>query len=237
MLPRQIPRGVPAVALNFGQLVAAKINLDDAPPRIILMIESYRTEKKKIDALVPQLKTVVQTYTTADGKKAEREVTVNQMITVQIEQDILVPAGLKPTVMDLADFEFFDLDSQPVSHESAAQKLNMLFPVFLIEMFQGEMHPIGKYEKEVLKSDVLIATTPKPVRPMGQQGWQPAGDPAFQFPPPQLGPQAVQLTPVFGPQAMDQVPGLAPPVAPDASVSKGQGAAKAKLKENAGANE
>ena len=171
-LPPVLPAAVPATSLNFSNLVAAKIDSAKNPPQIILMVESYRLEVKKVDVMRPVQKKVTQTYTKPNGEAAEREVTVMQLVSEKVEQTVAIAAGLKPKVMQLADFQFYDVDAKPVSHDDAAKALAKLQPVFLLGGYTGEVEPLGKYERQVLKPDVLIVATKQIVNDHPQPNWQ-----------------------------------------------------------------
>ncbi len=177
----QFPEAHPAGGVNFSQLVPAKIDMDHNPPQIIFLIASFRQEVKKVDVMQPKIKMVTQTFTRTDGTTAEREVAVTEFVSVQILQPFLQPAGLKPTSMNLADFELYDLNSEPISREEAARALPALRPIFVIDRFNGALPPIGKYEKQVLKPDVLIATTKLAVHSAHQIGGPQAPGVAMPF--------------------------------------------------------
>ncbi len=165
---------------SLGDLVLAKVDLKAGAPRVIMMIQSYRQETKRVKVT----RFVVETRersTEVDGKTVNVPYTVKVPVTEEREITTNVPAGRKPLTIDAKDFQFFDLQAEEVSLDQAAQKLSSLKPVFLIDQNTGRPMPLPEVAQRALKAECLILVTKKQVRqfPAPAGAWVPMVAPAF----------------------------------------------------------
>lgn len=157
---------------RLEQIVSGKMDLKDGKPRLILMIDSYRRERIRIE----NTRRVVR-IDEAREEGGEEQVTVIEGPVTQ-EQEIvrIKPAGLKPTVVDLNDVKFFDINWKAVSIEQASQKLKAVGPVFLLDGNRSA-GPFSPSQLRALNADTLILKTPKRIRQSPRRNVDPFADP------------------------------------------------------------
>jgi hypothetical protein len=159
----QPPVAGPSRAPELADLVLAKVDIREAGPRVIMMIESYRTEKKTVmvNRMVPQNRerTIV-----VDGEEQVQDYSVFKSVVEAREIDVAVPAGPKPKTVDVAKLRFYGLDGKQISIDQVAENLSSLRPIFLLDQHAGPPRPLSEVAQRALRATCVIAVTEGRVR-------------------------------------------------------------------------
>lgn len=148
------PNPTSAQELRFNDLVQAKMVGTGKDAKVVLMVEAFRQERKKI-------KTTTEIFSVEDdGQTGDRLGNPRVAERVQVQR---VPAGLKPKTLDAKDFQFFDLSMKPVTIDDAAKQLTQLRSVFLYDQGRN-CNAATKAQLGVLRDDCLILKSKKQVR-------------------------------------------------------------------------
>lgn len=175
----------PMREISLQDLVQAKIDLSSDTPKIIMMLEAFRTEKGMTKVRRPELRKRTRQVDDGQGNLVDQEYTVTVMVTKEIETEVKMPAGRKPKECVLSDFQFYDLAGKPVTAEQAAKHLTTLRPMFLLDATRADSPKVPELFQQTLRADVLIAVTDQQIRerpntvPMGRI--LPVGGGEFQF--------------------------------------------------------
>ncbi len=162
----------------LGDLVLAKLDIDDDGARVIMMIESFRTEKKSV-TVTRIVNETREREIEVDGKQTTEQYVVQVPVSEEREMSEHVPAGRKPTTIDAGEMQFYNLNAEPITVDEVAKKLTSLQPIFLIDRTGSPPLPLPELAKRALREHCLIAVTKKKIRAFAQPRtvWWPA--PAF----------------------------------------------------------
>ncbi len=153
---------------SLSKLVQAKITNNEEGPKLILMLEAYRTEEKKGTHHITKMRMEqrTRTVTNAEGKEIEQIYSVAVPYVESVENPtISVSAGIKPQSFDATEFFFFDLKGNAVDVTDAAKTLDKLRAVFLLDNARRmKVDPLPKLALEVLNQDCLMIVCDKPIR-------------------------------------------------------------------------
>ncbi len=183
VLPAMVPangalRGSRAPTL--ADLVLAKVVMGEDGPRVILMVESYRTETTTAQVTVIRQEERSREVL-VDGKTVTQDYTVNVPHTILQEIQRKIPAGRKPRTMQGDAIRFFNLDGEPVSIDGLAKTWTTLRPIFLIDQSKSDPQPISGIAKQAIHENCLIAVTEKQIRPAPNVHWAAPPIPAIQL--------------------------------------------------------
>ncbi len=153
----------PLREITLKDLVQAKFVADDEP-KLILMLEAVRTEKRMETVTRTEQQTRTRKVPDEDGKLVDQEFMITVEITENKEVDVKVPAGRKPTEFAASDFRFYDLAGKQVELEQAAQQLNQLRPMFLLDATHEAAPQVPDLFRQALRHDCLIGVTAKEIR-------------------------------------------------------------------------
>lgn len=150
---------------SFNDLVQAKVDDVEGKNKLIVMLESFLTEKR--EGQVTKFRTEQRTRKVIDNNGQEREQTFTVRIpfTENGQVDVRIPVGKRPSVHDIDNFEFFLCTGRKISNDDVAKHLNSLRPLFLLDRFVGDLPAVPELMQQSLKEDCLIAITSKSVRP------------------------------------------------------------------------
>ncbi len=163
--------------LTLRDLVQAKIDTVEGVQKLIVMVDAYRTEMRAMPIDGVRKEQRVREVPDKDGKLVKKVDTVQIPFIFHREVEVEVSAGRKPSLVDLADIAFYDMENNAVPFEEVAKRLTTLRPLFLLERFTGEAQPLPELYKQVLNSDCLIAVTKKQIRPIKATGRAPKSAP------------------------------------------------------------
>ncbi len=163
-MPVRLSSGLP---FDLGNLVLAKY--DDAPkgPQIIALMEQTRMEKRTvtITKFQQEIRTRKVTVTGVDGKQkqVDQEYTVSVPVSQDIEREVSVPVGKKPTALPFDTLKVHRLDGSKVTAKEAKTLLEKTTPVFLLKGYTGEIKAVeGVYLQAINPNCLIVVTEPDP---------------------------------------------------------------------------
>ncbi len=152
----------PATGLPFdlANLVLAKIDPDEKGDQLVALMEQTRIEKRnvKVTTMKAEVRTRTIKVTAADGKETEveQEYTVMIPVTQDVERDVVVPAGKKPTLFPMDRVRIYRLDGTKVEAAESKKLLSKMSPIFLLRGFNGDINPVEGVYLQALNPDCLI---------------------------------------------------------------------------------
>ncbi|TWU01147.1 hypothetical protein [Stieleria varia] len=157
---------------HLTQIVFGKMDLLDGKPRLILMLDSYRVERLRIE----ETRRVVR-IDEAEGQGGDAtETVVEEPTTTNHEIVRMKSAGMKPKVVDLNDVKFFDIHWTAISIEQAAEQLKAAGPIFLLDA-GVRAGPFSSAQLRALNPKTLILVTPNRIRQIPREADPFGGDP------------------------------------------------------------
>jgi len=148
---------------QLSDLTMVKLDQHNGQMQLVMMLDSYRTEKRTGPVTTFQQAQKTRTVE-VDGKKVEQTYTVNVPVSAEGEIEVKIPAGRKPVTKPASQFRFVDVHGQEVSQEAAAAMLKTLQPAFLLDRFVGELPEIPEIYPKVLHEKCLIILTEELLR-------------------------------------------------------------------------
>ena len=187
MLPAMQLNGASGMLLHLGNVVLAKF--DDGPKgaQLVALVEQTRkeTQKVQVTAFRQEVRTRKVQVTGADGKTTEEEqqYTIAVPFTQDIDREVQVPVGKKPTAFPFDSLRIYRLDGSKVTVAEAKTLLEKTSPVFLLRGYIGDIQPVEGAALQALNPNCLIvATDPTP----DEQGAAPILPPELRFRAPAL---------------------------------------------------
>lgn len=166
-LPAALPRNFRGISNRYlfaeENLVLAKLDASGEIPKIICMVDSYRTEER--EAMLTKFRTEKRTRTVTvikEGKPVEQEqkYTVNVPYREKGMTKTRVPAGKKPASADWSECKLYKLDGSEVSLEEAKKILGQARPVFLVRGKDfGMQKPASELLQRIVSKETLVLAT------------------------------------------------------------------------------
>ncbi len=157
-------RASAADPIQLSNLVLGKLDRVGNEPRLIVLVEQFRIEKKQREVFAMRVENRVRTIKVTDPesgveKEVEQAYTVNVPFSTKKDVPIRKAAGKKPVVIPLSKVRLYRLDASPVSEEEAAELLENMQPIFLATGFDREIKPASEIIRRALNPNCLIAVT------------------------------------------------------------------------------
>jgi len=163
MRPAMAARTVSGLPFDLGNLVLAKF--DDGPngAQLVAMLNRTRTERKMVPvtAIRQEVRTRKVQVVGGDGKPKEidQQYTVAVPITQEVEREVEVPVGKKPTAIPFDGLRIYRLDGSKVTVAEAKTLLEKTTPVFLLKGYTGDIKPVEGVVLQAINPNCLIVVT------------------------------------------------------------------------------
>ena len=177
-------------APTLSDLVPGKVGGGDSGLRLIMMIESFRSEQRtvKVTRIMREKR---QRDVVVDGKTVTQDYTVNIPVTEDRVVETKIPAGPKPVTLKADEVRFFNLKGKEVPIDEVAKSHVSLRPIFLIDQMKSDPLPMSDIARNAVKENFYVAVTEQNLRSSG------TNRPRFL--------PARQVNPALGPFRLDPV--------------------------------
>ncbi len=170
MMRIQPARPLNGLQIDLNSLVLAKFDVGPKGAQLVALVEQTRTETQKVTvtAFRQEVKTRKVQVADAEGKLKEVEQQYNVAVpfTQDIDREVQVPVGKKPTAFPFASLRIYRLDGSKVTEAEAKTLLEKTTPVFWLKGFTGDIKPIeGVVLQAINPACLIVVTEPTPVEP------------------------------------------------------------------------
>ncbi len=159
---------------QLSDLTQVKLVTLEGEWQLVMMLESFRTEKQTGIVTKFREETRTRTVRNDQGRDVEQSYTVTVPFHEEGEVQLKIPAGRKPVSKPASHFRFFDLSGKELTVEQVENKLPQLRAAFLLDRFAGELPELPGLYREVLSHDCLLITCEERIREDNNQPMFPA---------------------------------------------------------------